>query len=671
MTPVQGGTAAVNGQVTGDSSGAPRSSEAPAAGVSPGRPAWRRFASRPLGVVAVVWLLIVVAGAAFASSLAPYNPLTQNLSVFLQGPSLRHLLGTDPLGRDVLSQLLYGGRPTLLGVAIAVAVWLILGVALGVTAGYVGGLADTVITRTADLLMSLPVLVVLLVIFAVFPQSLAATMAALGAVCSGGLIRVIRSVTLVVRHELYIKAARVSGLSELRIIVRHVLPRITSTVIIQAALFASVAVVVETGLAFLGFGVTLPSPSWGGLVLEASQTLSESAWLLVPSAGIVAVTILALILFGNAVRDVTTERWSGSQGAFRVGSPGKRPALRAVRQLAPSAGRASEAALSVEGLSVELVSHSGLKPVVSEVSFTIRRGETLAVLGESGCGKTMMALAVLGLLPRAGRRTAGQVFLGAQDLTSLSSRELAGVRGRRIGYVAQDPMTSLDPTFTVGAQIAEAVRHHRQCGRAEARRVTIDLLESVRLPDAADVARRYPFQLSGGMIQRCVIALALAGDPDVLIADEPTTALDVTTQAEILALLESLQDRRHLALLIITHNWGVVATSADRAIVMYAGEVVEEASVSKLLDRPAHPYTRSLLASNPALAASGQRLPVIAGTVPAPGSWPRACRFAPRCPEAGAECMDKPILISSPQPGHAVRCVHVNGPRCLRREDQP
>jgi len=670
VTPLQGGTPAVTGQVPAGEPWAPRYSEPPAVAASLGRPAWRRFASRPLGVAAVVWLLAVAVGAVFASSLAPYNALTQNLSVFLQGPSLRHVLGTDPLGRDVLSQLLYGARPTLLGVATAVVVWLILGVALGVTAGYVGGLADTVITRTADLLMSLPVLIVLLVIFAVFPQSLAATMATLGAVCSGGLIRVIRSVTLVVRQELYIKAARVSGLSHLRIIVRHVLPRITSTVIIQAALFASVALVVETGLAFLGFGVTLPSPSWGGLVLEASQTLSESAWLLVPSGGIVAVTILALVLFGNAVRDVTTERWSGSQGAGRVGSPRDLAVGGAVRQLAPPASRSSEAALSVEGLSVELVSGNGPKPVVSEVSFSIRRGETLAVLGESGCGKTMMALAVLGLLPPAGHRTAGRVFLETQDLTSLAPRELANVRGRRIGYVAQDPMTSLDPTFTVGAQIAEAVRHHRHCGRPEARRITIDLLESVRLPDAAGVAGRYPFQLSGGMAQRCVIALALAGDPDVLIADEPTTALDVTTQAEILALLESLQDRRHLALLIITHNWGVVATSADRAIVMYAGEVVEEASVSKLLDRPAHPYTRSLLASNPALAVSGQRLPVIAGSVPAPGSWPRACRFAPRCLEAGAECRDKPVPITSPQPGHAVRCVHANGLDLLRREEQ-
>jgi len=625
-------------------------------------PVWRRFLRRPLGVAGAAWLALVVIGAALAPVIAPYDPQAQDLTSPLSGPTMSHPLGTDQLGRDVLSQLLSGARPTLVGVAAALAGWLAVGVTLGVASGYAGGLTDTVLSRVADLLLSLPVLVILLVIFSVFPNSLIAPMAILGVIASAGLIRVVRSVVLTVRRELYIRAARVAGLSHARIVLRHVLPRITSTVIVQAALFAGVALITESGLAFLGFGVVLPDPSWGGLIAEASQALSRSAWLLLPSGGMLGLTVVAFVLLGNAIRDISTESWSAPQLASRRAAPVTAAGATGTEPAAPPA---ADVLLAVEHLCVAFRDRQGSRLVVDDLSLVIRRGETLAVLGESGCGKTVTALALISLLPPGGRRTAGRVLLDGQDLTLLSPREMAAVRGRRIGYIAQHPMISLDPTFTVGAQIAEAVRCHQGSGRASARKRAVELLDSVNITEPADTFRRYPHQLSGGMLQRCVTALALAGDPELLIADEPTTALDVTTQAEILAMLARLQRERGMSLLLVSHDWGVVASMADRVLVMYAGQLAEEAAAADLFTGAAHPYSRGLLASNPQLAVPGERLPAIPGSVPA-RSWPAGCRFAPRCPEAEDECLAGPIAIRAAAPGHFARCVHVTVPEGVR-----
>jgi peptide/nickel transport system permease protein len=295
-------------------------------------------------------------------------------------------------------------------------------------------------------------------------------------------------------------------------------------------------------------------------------------------------------------------------------------------------GNPGDALLVVEHLSVELPGRQDRQPVpvVTDISFVIGRGETVALLGESGCGKTITALAVLGLLP-AGGRVSGRVLLDGQDLTAAPARAVAGIRGRRIGYIAQDPMTSLDPVFTVGSQVAEAVRCHTGYRRAGARRRAVSLLDSVKIRE-----------------------------PDLLIADEPTTALDVTIQAEILTLMRRLALERGMSLLLVTHDWAVAASVADRALVMYAGQLAEEAPAAVLFAAPAHPYTRGLLASAPQLAVPGQRLRPIPGQVPAPGGWPAGCRFASRCPEAGRECRHEPVQVRAAAPGHAARCVHVS-----------
>jgi peptide/nickel transport system permease protein len=297
-------------------------------------------------------------------------------------------------------------------------------------------------------------------------------------------------------------------------------------------------------------------------------------------------------------------------------------------------------------------------PVVDDLSLHVGEAETVGIVGESGCGKTMTAKAILGLLPGGGQIQAGNIYYGGRELTSLSERDLHSIRGREIALISQEPMVSLTPTFRVGWQIAEAVRRHQRCSKKQAREQAITLLGAVHLPEPELIARRYPHELSGGMAQRVAIARALAGEPKLLIADEPTTALDVTVQAEILDLLREIQSTRRMAILLITHDWGVIADLAERVIVMYAGQVVEQGGTTSIFRQPLHPYTYALLRSNPHHAPATDQLPTIPGVVPRPGAWPEGCRFHPRCAYATAACSTATIALEHPVSGRETRCIH-------------
>ena len=608
----------------------------------------RRVIRRPAAVASAVWLVLVLAASAGAPLFAPHGPLDQDLGHVLAGPSAGHLLGTDELGRDILSRLLYGGQSTLLGVVEALLVFLVLGTTFGLAAGYLGGWVDWLVTRTAELMFALPGIIIVLVVLSVFSHNLSAAMITFGVLGSPGLVRLLRAQTLSVREELYVAAARVSGLSRTQILRRHILPRTASTVIVQAALFSAIVVTVQAGLGFLDFGVQPPNPSWGGLVADASNVIDSDPWMLVPAGVPLVLTVIALGLLGDAIRDSAIENWSVSRLAA--------PQARATAESGGSEVVAPdpEALLSVRGLTIEI----GGSPVVQDVSFDLMPGQTLGLVGESGCGKSVTATGVLGLVPGGGRITGGQCVFAGRDLVGLSAAELAGIRGSGIAFVSQEPMVALDPTFTVSAQLAEAVRRHRGGTRKDARVRVLELLDLVNIPDPAAVAGRYPHQLSGGMAQRVAIALALAGEPRLLIADEPTTALDVTVQAEILGLLRTLQSETGMSVLIVTHDWGVVADLCRRAVVMYAGQVVEYADVSAVFQQPYHPYTQGLLAANPHLAVEGEPLPTIPGTVPAPRDWPSGCRFADRCRYATAECSAEPVALTRPEAGRLSRCLH-------------
>jgi peptide/nickel transport system ATP-binding protein len=298
---------------------------------------------------------------------------------------------------------------------------------------------------------------------------------------------------------------------------------------------------------------------------------------------------------------------------------------------------------------------------VDGVSFSLDRGETLALVGESGCGKSLTSLALLRLVPPPGRVDAGSTIrLGDTDVLSLEGEALRRIRGRRIGMIFQDPMTSLNPVFTVGDQIAEGVRAHLPVTKAQARERALALLQEVGIPDPAGRLDAYPHQLSGGMRQRVMIAIALAAEPEILVADEPTTALDVTVQAQILEVLDQLRRARGMAVLLITHDLGIVAGRADRVAVMYAGQIVEEAPTLELFAHPSHPYTQGLFASVPRISGPVERLTPIGGTVPSPTAFPSGCRFRPRCPQAFDKSELPPDLLAV-GPDHRMRCWLAEG----------
>jgi oligopeptide/dipeptide ABC transporter ATP-binding protein len=317
--------------------------------------------------------------------------------------------------------------------------------------------------------------------------------------------------------------------------------------------------------------------------------------------------------------------------------------------------------LEIKGLRTYFQTRAGLVRAVDGVSFYLERGELLGLVGESGCGKSITALSVMRLVAAPGKITGGEIFFDGRDLLKLSHAEMRAVRGNDVAMIFQDPMTSLNPVFTVGEQIAEALRLHRKLSRSAARAAAVDAMREVAIPDPVLRAADYPHQLSGGMRQRVMIAMALACDPKVLIADEPTTALDVTIQAQILELLNSLRTTRELAVLLITHDLGVVAEVADRVAVMYTGQIVEESPVAELFARPKHPYTEGLLRSVPKLTVAGvaddARLQTIEGTVPRPTALPPGCHFEPRCPYRMPRCRDEQIPLYPVGETVTARCV--------------
>lgn len=633
-----------------------------------------RFRRKPLPMAAAGFVAVTVFAAVFAGLLAPHGPDDQDLAASLSGPSWAHPLGAGALGKDELSRMMYGGRTTLLSVVISLAVFLAVGVPAGMLAGYRGGWVDRVVVYIADTVFALPGGILLLVVLTVLPGDEPAAMVALGLLGAPGLARVVRAATAGVRGELYVRAALANGLGDAVILRRHVLPRVSGTIIVQASLFGAAAVGLETGLGFLNLGSS--GATWGGLVWEASQNVGTRPWLLIPSGTLIFCFIMALALIGDGVRDSVAEYLAPDlaevppQDQDQDTGPDSGPAVQAAVETAvetviatgASAEPRGDALLEASGLRIAFPIGGRDVEVVSGVDFHVGRGEALGIVGESGSGKSVAAAAILGLLRGGGHVTAGRIGFDGRTVFEAGVAESEArhaLRGRRIGLIAQDPLAGLDPSFTIGSQLAEVVRTHHGGTRRAARDRAVDLLRLVRLPDPERVARSYPHQLSGGMAQRAGIAAALAGEPDLIIADEPTTALDVTVQAEILDVLRTLRSSG-MAVVLVTHDWGVLADFCERAVVMYAGQVMETAAVAELVAAPRHPYTAGLLASNPYHAVPGRPIPVIEGSIPAPGDWPRGCRFADRCPLVTAQCRNAPVPLEPVGGQRGSRCLHAD-----------
>lgn len=316
--------------------------------------------------------------------------------------------------------------------------------------------------------------------------------------------------------------------------------------------------------------------------------------------------------------------------------------------------------LEVKNLSLAVPTSQGAAMAVSDVSFSLHPGRVLGLVGESGCGKTLTAQAILRLGDHQGiARVSGKVLLDNEDVFAMGDIPLRRIRGGRIAMVFQEPMTALNPVFTIGSQMTEVIRLHLKLDKESSRTRAVKLLSDVGLSDAQGLLSRYPDELSGGMRQRVLIAMAMSADPDYIIADEPTTALDVSVQKRIIRLLRDLQSERGLGMLLVTHDFGLVAELADDVAVMYAGEIVETGSVAQIFDQPAHPYTRALMGCRPGVSEPGSPLPVIAGNVPSPGRWPSGCRFAPRCHWASDACNEKVDKDSWKKEAHHARCVRV------------
>ncbi|GAB3193828.1 dipeptide/oligopeptide/nickel ABC transporter permease/ATP-binding protein [Geodermatophilus arenarius] len=607
---------------------------------------------RPGGVFGATWLLLVVVASLTAPLWRPFEPGQQDTANRLALPSAEHWLGTDPLGRDLLSRIFTAGALPLLASALMLVVAFGIGLPLALVAAERGRRVERAISRVTEVFLALPATILLLAVIGVIGNRLYPVMAIMGVLISAAVYRVLLGVAQSVRQRLYVDAARVNGLGSLRVNLVHVLPSMATVVAVQAAQLFGIGLLIVAGLAFLGFGPGEPEPSWGFMIQDASGYIYNAPWLMVPTGLVLALTVVA----ANELADALAGRAAGPGTARR-----RRPLRRAVAAATavPAAPADPEAVLDVRDLTVSVDDGPDL---VTGVSFSLRQGQVLGLVGESGCGKTMTARSLMGLLPDGVSVTGGSIRWQGRELAGLSEAELNRVRGREIAMISQEPMVALDPVFSIASQLTGPIRRFRRVDRRQAKRIAAELLRNVGIVDAERVLRSYPHQLSGGMAQRVCIALALTGEPRLLIADEPTTALDVTVQAEILSLLRALVRDTGLSVVVVSHDLGVVADICDTVAVMYAGEVVESGTAAAVLDGPAHPYTMALLGANPHVPEGEpvpQRLASIAGTVPPPGSWPTGCRFATRCRFAEEACtVPFPVL-----PAHgegAVRCVRVD-----------
>ncbi|WP_084104776.1 dipeptide/oligopeptide/nickel ABC transporter permease/ATP-binding protein [Demequina sp. NBRC 110056] len=627
----------------------PAAASAPAARQASGiRQAWGRLRHQPVTLAAIITVAIIVLIAAFAPLIAPYAPGETDFTAVLAGPSAEHPLGTDDFGHDILSQLIYAARTALVVGVGSVFVAMLIGVPMGLILGYKGGWYDRIGSRVMDIADAMPGIMIGFVVIAILGRGTLILIFAIGLIFSMNFARMVRAITLTERKKLYVESAHVSGLRNRQIVFGQVLPNLVGPLAVQGAVFLGNAIKVEAALSFLGLGLPDDQPSWGGMLRVAAEHQVDHPWMALPPGIAIVVTVLALNLLGDGINDAlsgarTTRKQRKKARALapsladvekaRQSAEARETATDAAQAATASVIPATASALITTPLHPETVlavrdmrivadrPDGEVVPLVTDLSLTVGRGEIMGLLGESGSGKSMLAKSILGLLPAGVRVESGSVELAGEELVGRTERQLRSIRGKKLGVVFQNPQANLSPVHTVGRQLVDPLRVHHGMSKKAARDQAADLLDMVGVKDAANRLDQYPHQFSGGMAQRVAIAIALAGDPDVLILDEATSALDVTTQSQVLDLVLDLRDKLGMAVINITHDLGVAAEACDRVAIMYHGELLEVNDVFSLFHEPHHPYTKALLASHPTADHKVDRLPTIADFVTADGEW--------------------------------------------------
>jgi peptide/nickel transport system permease protein len=616
--------------------------------------------------VAVCFLTVVALVALFAPLLAPHDPLDQRALVDGTGhPSADHWMGQDSLGRDVLSRLMHGARWSLAIGLGATLLALVAGALIGAVAATSRKAVDETLMRCLDVVMAFPGIALAAVLVAVFGGGIVVLTCAIAFLFTPPVARVVRANVLDQYGEDYVTAERVVGARTPHIVIRHVAVNCAAPVLVFCTVQVAEAIVFEASLSFIGAGVRPPAPSWGSVVADGKNMVLTGGWWATVFPGLLMlVTVLSLNILSEGVSDAwaapaprEVEPRAGERDRLQAPEPGtgRTPELPGLAEAArrlrararplPGGGRP---VLAVEDLSIGFERRHDGVDVVDGIGFEVHPGEVLGLVGESGCGKSLTALAVMGLEPR-GARVRGRIRFDGRDLLGEPMRVRRRLLGHEMAMVHQDALSSLNPAMTVRAQLGQLVRRG-------GRRSPAELLELVGL-DPERILRSYPHELSGGQRQRVLIAMALSREPRLLVADEPTTALDVTVQAQIIALLLRLREEMDFALLLVSHDLALVADVTDRVIVMYGGRIVESGVTADLVEAPAHPYTRGLLGSVLSLESGAGRMTQIRGTVPSPADFPDGCRFADRCPVATEVCAaTRPALLGTPR--HLTACHH-------------
>ena len=617
---------------------------------------WKLFTNNRLALAGLIVVGIIIS----LSIITPLLPLTApeitEPSQRLQLPlSEGYLLGSDHLGRDILSRLLWGTQVSILVGISATLVAVIFGSLIGLIAGYAGNHTDNILMRLVDMLMAFPYILLALAIVAVLGPGLLNALYAIAIVNIPFFARNIRGVTLGIAQMEYIDAAKLAGKGHLQIIFGEILPNVLPTIVITMSTTIGWMILETAGLSFLGLGAQPPQADLGSMLGEGRKLLFTAPHVSIIPGVMIFLLVMGINLMGDGIRDVLDPR-------LKSGALTRPKAKTLDLRTHPNATNfKNEKLFNVLELKTEFQIGQDCYQAVGGVSFSLAPGECLGIIGESGSGKSVTALSLLGLVPSPpGRIVAGNVIYQGDDLISLDIEKLRKLRGGKIAYVFQDPLASLHPLFSIGEQIVEAIQAHTVMTYKEAWQQAIDLLNKVRIPNAKQRIHAYPHQLSGGMRQRVVIAMALANHAEVLVADEPTTALDVTVQSQILRLLKDLQVERKLAILFITHDFGVVTEICDKVAVMYAGKIVEQGFVEQILSHPAHPYTRKLIDCVPVMG-NNKKLEAIKGIVPNLSKLPIGCSFASRCEYADEKCQQATIHLNERQPGHLVRCIRPLG----------